>query len=261
MPWPLEWGIGMRDQSARVGASPTVSLVLTATIDPGNIPFVVRRAPEIRFEDYVSSLRKWRRRTSLFQSILWIENSGHPLTRAVSDEFGATVQVVSFAGNDYPPDLGKGYGEALILEKVGPLLRSVGGAEYVLKCTGRLYYRNVTSLLAVLHRRPDMVVRLSRDLTVADSRVFAIRLDLVDTLMQGFKDEVNDSLGRFFEHVLARRALSLASQGYKVLPFPSPPLLEGWSGSSGQRIQSSMLSPANLLRYIAYKVASRLTYI
>ncbi|MGE5481386.1 MAG: hypothetical protein ACM3VX_00565 [Bacteroidota bacterium] len=251
----------MKAESTLIRGNRRVALVLTATIDPGGMRFVSRRTPEVRFMDYVRSLRKWVRTASLFQSILWIENSGHRLAEAIKNEFGNVVQVVSFAGNNYSRDLGKGYGEALILEKAGSVLRSVGDAEYVLKCTGRLYYKNANDLVAVLRQGPDMVVRLSRDLAFADSRVFAIRLNLLETLMEGFKTEVNDCAGTFFEHVLARHVLSLAARGYRVHPFPSPPLLEGWSGSSGERIRAGLLDPRNMLRRVAYGVAGRLKYI
>jgi hypothetical protein len=213
----------------------SVTLVLTATVDPRPVPKLVQTQPAARAAEYATALRRWTRESSLFKKIIWWENSNHPLAHKIAAEFAPTVSAHVFRAEPFESRLGKGYGEALMLEQIA----HVGiGSTYALKCTGRLSVVNIRSLLSILHSAPDIVIRLSQDLTYADSRLFVVSSKLLPELTADLEGEVNDDRGAYLEHALARRVLRLASEGAKIRFWATPPRFRGRSGSTGRSYDS-----------------------
>ena len=54
------------------------SIILTACINPVNMPFLKRTSTSDRLKDYKDAFRKWCN-NSLAQKIIFIENSGYDL--------------------------------------------------------------------------------------------------------------------------------------------------------------------------------------
>ncbi len=154
-----------------------------------------------------------------------------------------------FKAEMFDSRLGRGYGEALMLEQ---LARAGIGSKYVLKCTGRLGVANIGSLLTSLDSGPDIVIRLTKDFAYADSWLFVVSSELLSDLTSNLANEVNDSRGSYLEHALARRVLRLAGEGAHVRFWASWPRLVGRSGATGQRydsVRSQLLWPAKSLLY------------
>jgi len=214
------------------------ALVLTATISPRHQGYVAIADPQERYLHYRQALRRWAAHRDLFSDIVFGESSGHRLCGELEREFGDRVRVVVLADlPDYPAGRGKGYGEALILER---LAASAGiAARQVVKCTGRLYVRNVRRVLAGLDDGVDMRVRLRRTgRCFADSRFFACRTALLPALVRDLKALIDDSAHVYMEHALARCALRYRGEGARIESFPVPPLLAGRSASTNRRYDS-----------------------
>lgn len=244
-------------QSTLRGSSgrPTVALVLTATIAPQSVPLAASYKPEERLSEYQTALRRWIKVSDRFDRILWVENSGDPSVAQVVTEFREAVVIDSFRGNELSAVHGKGYGEAVILEHVAESIDTHTNAEYIVKCTGRLFVRNIAQLIRCLDSRPDLVVKPTRDLRYADSRLFAVRRVALGSLLDGFKESVSDPEGVFFEHVLARQALRFAEQGKRVTTWPAPILYTGKSASTGRRydsMASRLMWPVRLVLHRAH---------
>jgi hypothetical protein len=226
-----------------------VSLVLTATVDPRPVPKLVDTQPDGRAIEYATALRRWTRYSSLFKEIMWWENSDHALAHKIAAEFAPTVSAHIIKAEAFDSRLGKGYGEALLLQQIA----STGiGSKYALKCTGRLGVANIRSLLSTLDSRPDIVIRLTQDFTYADSRLFVISSKLLSNLTSNLESEVNDGRGAYLEHALARRVLRLAAEGAHVRSWTVLPRFVGRSGSTGQRydsLGSRLLWPSKALLY------------
>ena len=54
-------------------------LILTATIDPGGMPDLVRKDVDTRLDDYKKSFNFWIKKESI-KKIIFIENSNYDLT-------------------------------------------------------------------------------------------------------------------------------------------------------------------------------------
>jgi hypothetical protein len=223
--------------------------VLTATVDPLPVPKLVQTQPDGRAEEYRAALRQWTLESALFKEMMWWENSDHPLAHQIAAEFAPGVSAYVFREVAFDSGLGKGYGEALMLERVA----HVGiESEYMLKCTGRLSVANLRSVLYTLHSAPDIAVRLSQDLTYVDSRFFLVRSTLLPELISELKSDVNDNRGKYLEHAIARRVLRLAAEGAKIGFWAAVPRFRGQSGSTGKRydsLKSRVRWPAEALLY------------
>ncbi len=227
----------------------SVTLVLTATVDPRPVPKLVQTQAEARAAEYDIALQRWTRESRLFTKIVWWENSNHPLANKIAAKFASTVSTHVFTAEPFDSGLGKGYGEAQMLEQIA---HAGIGSKYMLKCTGRLSVANIGSLLTTLDSAPDIVIRLTKDFAYADSRLFVVSSALLSDLTSNLASEVNDSRGLYLEHALARRVLRLAGDGARVRFWAAWPRFVGRSGSTGQRydsVGSQLLWPAKALLY------------
>ena len=128
-----------------------LALVLTATIDIKGMPKAYPTVPEQRQEDYFNSLKYYVKNHPRLQKIIFIENSGWPLDRVkeatVDNPYHKQVELISLNCNDFPRQLGKGYGECLLIEKGLEKSKLIESVSYFAKITGRIYLLNLTEIL------------------------------------------------------------------------------------------------------------------
>ena len=130
-----------------------VTLILTAAVrvNPG-VPGVTAPDPAAREEEYAESLRYYLQEHPRVRRIVLAESSGWPLARfedaATDNPLGKEVEILQLACNDFPGHLGKGYGEALLLDRA--LSASRFETRYLAKLTGRQRLANLTGLLEKL---------------------------------------------------------------------------------------------------------------
>ena len=95
------------------------SLILTATINPGDMPDLVRKDVEVRLNDYKKSFEFWIKKTNI-KKIIFIENSNYDLIffHNLANEYqnkGKEVEILSNNLNSkFDKNLGKGYGQQLL---------------------------------------------------------------------------------------------------------------------------------------------------
>lgn len=222
-----------------------VALLLTATIavNPG-VPGVSASDPKEREESYAVTLRYFLRHHPRLRRLVFAENSGWPLNRLEevtrTNPLSKEVELVSLQANDFPGSFGKGYGEALLIDRalaVSEILHRVG---YVAKLTGRQRLLNATTLLervpAPVHFLCDLkdhgiyeVLRLPAAGRYCDTRFFAFQISFFD---------------RFFRHLHHdhhQGELNLEAQYYErvkalegtpgvVCRFPVEPEYRGRAG-------------------------------
>ena len=96
-------------------------LILTATINPGNMPDLIRKDIIMRLDDYKKSFEFWLNNSNI-KKIIFIENSNsdlsffHELAKKHKDK---EIEILSNNLNsDFDKSLGKGYGQYLCLREV-----------------------------------------------------------------------------------------------------------------------------------------------
>jgi len=216
------------------GHSRKVSVLLTATIDCKGVAFVKRSNPMVRENDYVQSVAKWMDSTTY--PIVFCENSGYAIGNVEKVMRKCTdreTECLQFEGNDFPGELGKGFGELRIIEHAVQHSNLIMDSDYVVKVSGRYFIRNIEAVMSALSCSDSVYVMadLGLNLTWANSQVFVFQPSFIADYLSPFRDSMNDSKGFYFEHALARAILRAVSDGHEWMPLPSRPIIVGYSGT------------------------------
>lgn len=225
-------------------------MLLTATIDPGNIAMVARRDPRQRLDDYKKALQICWLSNQLPIDVVFCENSNFDLAdirnlcarRTIP---GCQIETMSFDGQQYPPHLGKGFGEIGIISHAlrhSEFLRD--GNPLIVKVSGRLAISNIRKLLRMVQARPDFDIScdLRGNLQWADSRIFIARADFLRAYLVPMQALADDSRGITFEHVLGRATHRAIGDGLRWAPIVCTPDIQGISGTSGIQYPNSWTS-------------------
>lgn len=202
-------------------------ILLTAAVTP-EASFASSLAdPEERLRQYEAAIVCWTKiayDTGCSLGVVETTASGHLL--------GDVARVLDFTPSEAARERGKGAVEA---EALDAALRAfdMDGDSTLHKVTGRLMLRNAAALVRPL---PTGVatVRRTLDRSYCDTRFFSASYDVWQKYLTGMAEEVNDSGGRYLEHVMAHRLIEAEYQGVMVERFAERPLILGASGTTGK---------------------------
>lgn len=238
----------------------SITLLLTATIDPGATLFVERRDPQIRMNDYLFALEAWLS-CAATRRVVFCENSGFdlsPLARLAARHRDCIAEFISFRGNDAGAVRGKGYSELRLIEHAMRTTNLLGDSEIVIKCTGRLTVRNAVPLFkAIAAANFDIMCPLARGLSIADSRIFAATPACIREHLLTKIEMIDDTRQVNVEHALACAAASAVASRMVWRPFPVFPHVVGISGSTGK---SGTERPLRRAARTVYHRLSRMVY-
>jgi hypothetical protein len=211
-------------------------LLLTATIDPGATPLVARKDPAVRLRDYQNSLLAWLSCGATRKIVLY-ENSGSDISslRDTARRFpDHEVEFHSFSGNESGPSKGKGYSELLGIARILQESQLIRSGKFIVKCTGRFTVKNARKLFPMIEATEfDVMCTLGRNLTFADSRLFAARPEFLTQYLVPQQPIIDDCNGVFFEHALACATARALADRKRWAPFPIFPDIRGISGTFG----------------------------
>jgi hypothetical protein len=239
---------------------PQVCIILTCTIDANNVVMMERSETNLRYEDYKVAFKKWLMNENVTQ-IIFVENSNYDLSefRTMYSQFGAgkLVEFLSYDGQNFPRQLGKGFGEAKALEFV--VLNSDLFSKNVkfIKVNGRYYVTNIARF--ILHFgsvEKDVMADLTNSLRWSDSRLFGGSKNFIcEYLIQQVK-KTNDTNGLFFEHLLARAINKALADGLEWISIPCVFLIDGVSGTTGRAYKQTLFGV--LLKNIFLKIKNKI---
>lgn len=139
------------------------TVVLTATITPPQgVTNLARIDPGMRLEDYCKAFGFYCRMLAegTITQLIFSENSGSDISRLrdLAEQHGVTrnTEFICYAGLDYPPAYGRGYGEFKLIDHVmksSRLIQQLHFHENIWKITGRYILRNIPEIIAT--RPPD----------------------------------------------------------------------------------------------------------
>ena len=211
-----------------------ICLLLTATINPINVPFLKRKDLTLREKDYLDSMKKWLRHKDI--NIIFCENSGYDLfkfKKVIEESNHNYVELLSFNGNDEAKIYGKSYCELTLMEYAIKNSIFLKNCDFIFKCTGRNYVKNFSSILKWKKKNNDIfiLVNLGKFLKQSDSRFFGFRLDFFYKYLIKYKSFIDDNRGFFIEHAISRSTLEAIIDGNNWSPLPYWPRYEGTSGT------------------------------
>ena len=223
-----------------------LTLVLTASVDPKGMPSAAIAEPLRREVEYIDCLKYILSNHPRVRRIVFIENSGWPLDRlrqtAENNPLRKEVEFISVSLNDYPRQLGKSYGELLLLDHGLAQSQLVKRGRYFAKMTGRNRLLNMTRLLERLAAPFDFACDL-RDHSIyewlglpwtgrkGESRFFVMTLAFYDQFFRGRYNEMNEHAGRFIEDLIYRVAKAPNHRDRILRRFPIEPAFRGKAGN------------------------------
>lgn len=211
-------------------------LFLTACVNPNGMAYTKLNNPEVRLKQYKDALDWYLENTDY--NILLVENSGYDFSADYKEFIDRKrLEFLSYNGNDYDRKLGKGYGEAQIMNYgfSNSTIISSGEAR-VVKVTGRFICRNIKSICEE-HNKPNVVyANISKDdwggNLATSSCVIAPKSFWTEYFLP-YRETLNDSKRHHFEHLLYEAIEKWRSDGHKHKEFWTIPQMEGTSGTSG----------------------------
>jgi hypothetical protein len=228
-----------------------VAVLFTATVRiNSDLAGVTAADPRRREEEYAENLRYFLREHPRLRKLVFAENSGWPLDRlreiaATENPHGKEVELLQLSCNDFPGSYGKGYGEALLLDRALAASRLARETRWIAKMTGRQRVLNMTRLLERAPARFDLLCDL-RDHGLferfgipaagrwCDTRFFVFTLPFFDTCLRRLytaprPDGQEYNLeGSYYDAV---KALEADPRGFRIVArFPLEPRYRGHAG-------------------------------
>jgi len=180
-------------------------LFLTGCINPNGMKLTALQDAKQRLEQYKCAIKFYLQETNY--RILFVENSNTDITQYFSTAINeGRLEVLTFQGNDYNRDLGKGYGEMQIVNYALINSNFIQQSEFIVKITGRIKVLNIKRILQQFDRieNKTVVVNFQQTLTYADSKCWAASKDFYLKYLLPYQERINDSIGFHFEHALCK---------------------------------------------------------
>lgn len=211
-----------------------ICLLLTACIaPPQTTQRLNRHKAEEREQDYYTALQQW---LPMGYPIVFCESSLYQSERiqALVAQYPNQVEYLSFMTQKSV--LGKGNGEAEILEYAFKHSTFVQETEWVAKVTGRLFVPNFKQVLGDLsqYAQAQVISDLNIFLSYADTRLVIFRPSFYP-YFQHFFDQINENQGLYFEHAFVKAIhLCLTEHLHAWRMFAEKPIIVGISGTSNE---------------------------
>jgi len=207
------------------------ALLITGTIIP-NSNFVERTNVEQRRLEYIDSLLFY---SSQFQNddLFFLENSAYNFGK--DDEFQKLfkdkhITLIKFKESIHFNE-GKGYQEFEMLDSTISQLETK--YDEFIKITGRYKVLNLKALTN--HKCVNLIADSHKKLKVTQTNVFYVTSKFYMTYLKGAYLKVNDSKGKFIEHVVYDILIEKRIFNCVQL-FNQNPIIKGFSGSYGSTL-------------------------
>ena len=246
-----------------------LALVLTATVRPAPGLSALARTDVLEREmDYIKALDYYLHNQPRIRNVVLVENSGWPLDKfreaAARNPQGKHVEIISLSKNDFPPELGKSYGELSLLKHGLSASTTLLRTRYFAKVTGRLVLRNATRLLEGLPDELDLacdlrdhplyeILRIPACGRHADTRFLVFHRAFFLNCVDNGLAWVNDSQGRLVESWIYELAKSSPNRRI-IRRFPIEPQFQGVSGALNRPYGSGADRAKTLLRAASRRI-------
>jgi len=145
---------------------------------------------------------KWLENTT-FRLVI-VENSNADLSwlSIIQQQYPNRIEYLSFDGNTYPREFGKGFGEMLSINYAVDNSKFVSEVDYVFKCSGRYFLSELSNIFKgpLEDNIKAIIYSISEYQLCSGCVFFYLTKDIYDKYMRNFI--VNDTAGIYFEHGL-----------------------------------------------------------
>lgn len=207
-------------------------ILMTACVNPNGMTETNLQNPEIRLLQYKRALSWYLTNTT--HNIVFVENTGVNLEKDYKKHIDAgRLEIFTFYGNDYKKELGKGYGEALIIEYALKHSAILANTDRFVKITGRLICKNINFLMKYARKRNFVYGKIlfMKNRFWCESRIVIFPREIIVNEVMPRMKYINDSESYNLEHCLY--------DCIKNIKTLFPPIIYGQSGTSGKKIDTT----------------------
>lgn len=233
-----------------------IVILLTACVNPNGMAFTKIQDYQIRLDQYKKALKWYLDNT--YEKIVFVENTMCDFSNEFSEYINSgRLEYITFNGNCYDRALGKGYGEAIIIKTALNKSKFLSLSDNLIKITGRLIIWNIYNIIVAVKSTNILYANSSivNGHALCHSTVFiAPKAFLKDYFIKGI-NFLNDSKGYYFEHLLYDSMIKWKMNGGIHFDFKLPLLIDGVSGSTGERYLKSnrCVRMKSYIKYVAHR--------
>lgn len=234
------------------------SIILTCTVNPIQMPNLVRSNPEIRFQDYKKSFNFWVN-NAFVNKIILIENSNFDLSyfnEVAEDIKNKEIEIISSnSNNEYDKSLGKGYGQYLCLKEIFDQSQIAKTTKYFIDVTGRHCVKNFKAIIKdIIKNESDIYVNITDNLKFADANIYGGTKNFFINYLLPETKKTNDSQNKIFENCVASATLKAISDGMNLSKTPIYADIEGFIGTNGKKYKQSIIKKIKLFFFRKLKI-------
>lgn len=210
-----------------------VVLLLTASVNIKDMVLTALKDAGVREQHYLEAISHYLSQTDL--PILVVENTGHDFSGKLPAHIAESkrVEFISYAGNDFPKEKGKGYGELELMNYAMEHSSLIDDQTTIIKVTGRYRVLNIRDFIRSAKNPKLQKCQASyfKGHRKAFSGIFTFTRPFLRDYFMKNHEQINDSKGVYFEHVLASSLLEYQADGFDYSLLPSYPRIAGISGT------------------------------
>lgn len=235
----------------------SIVVLLTGTIKVSNVPFLLMTDTAQREREYYKSIQKWM---SLGYPVIFCENSNYHsemINELVKDITPQKFEYLKFTTT--VSHLGKGNGEAEILDYVFKHSKLIHNHTIICKSTGKNFVSNAKQICHKVLTSPTsqsiVTAIFVRNLTMADSRFFFFKKDFYFKYWAKYINDIDEHHRIYLEHTLAKSIHLAIAAGEKWILLPALPVVEGYLGTYATLYRNGFFKTRmnNLFYYIMRK--------
>lgn len=233
----------------------TCCLLITACVNPNGMSYTTLSNKTTRLEQYKKVLLWYLENTSL--PIVFVENTGFdmsPFVRKYIDD--NRIEVLTFQGNVFDKNLGKGYGEAQIIEYALNHAGFLSGDVMIIKVSGMCICGSIHKISGSCNRKDTVYALLFNDKEkgfMCISKVISAPIIFYKDYLLKHKEEINDSHVVYIEHVLFK-SIKEWELNHRFKEFWFPLKISGMSGSSGQLMSPPKIDLSFYIHYFCHRL-------
>lgn len=206
-----------------------ICILLTACVNPNGMQQTILQDASIRLQQYKDALNFYLSITEV--PIVVVENTDTDFSIGLKKYiYEGRLEFLTFNGNDFEKKRGKGYGESIILNYAFLKSKILRQSKYVVKITGRLKIKNISSIVNTKFTILDNVCRsIFYKNRFIKTTAFLIKAETLRRFAENDGLKCDDSKGLFFEYMLH----DFLAKEHNVLfiPYITPPQIVGISGT------------------------------
>ena len=234
------------------------SIILTCTVNPIQMPNLVRSNPEIRFQDYKKSFNFWVN-NAFVNKIILLENSNFDLSyfnEVAEDIKNKEIEIISSnSNNEYDKSLGKGYGQYLCLKEIFDQSQIAKTTKYFIDVTGRHCVKNFKAIIEdIIKNESDIYVNITDNLKFADANIYGGTKNFFINYLLPETKKTNDSQNKIFENCVASATLKAISDGMNLSKTPIYADIEGFIGTNGKKYKQNIIKKIKLFFFRKLKI-------